>query len=79
MTVLQSALAALAISLGCSFLVWAVSVMRHNVALADRAWSILIMAMVSKTRGKFSSVSARLLVATLSAGAGIGKLFGPIR
>lgn len=43
MTVLQVALAALASSLACSMLVWAVSVVRHNVALADRAWSVLIM------------------------------------
>jgi steroid 5-alpha reductase family enzyme len=44
MTVLQLSLAALASSLAISFVVWIVSVVRHNVALADRAWSVLIMA-----------------------------------
>ena len=39
----QLALVALATSLGCSLLVWTVSVVRHNVALADRVWSVLIM------------------------------------
>ncbi len=43
MPVLQIALVALASSLACSLLVWAVSIARHNVALADRAWSLLIM------------------------------------
>lgn len=43
MTVLQLALAALASSVACSLVVWVVSVVRHNVALADRIWSVLIM------------------------------------
>lgn len=37
------ALQALASSVACSLLVWAVSFVRSNVALADRAWSVLIM------------------------------------
>jgi steroid 5-alpha reductase family enzyme len=44
MTILQLSLAALASSLALSLVVWIVSVARHNVALADRAWSVLIMA-----------------------------------
>ena len=43
MPVWQLALVALASSAACSFLVWAVSVVRRNVALADRVWSVLIM------------------------------------
>ena len=43
MPVWQLALAALASSAACSFLVWAVSVVRRNVAFADRVWSVLIM------------------------------------
>jgi len=43
MPVWQLALAALASSAVCSCLVWAVSVVRRNVALADRVWSVLIM------------------------------------
>ena len=43
MTVWQVALVALASSAACSFLVWAVSMARHNVALADRVWSVSIM------------------------------------
>ena len=39
----QLAPVALACSLACSVLVWGVSVVRHNAALADRAWSVLIM------------------------------------
>ena len=39
----QLALAALASSAACSFLVWVVSLARRNVALADRVWSVLIM------------------------------------
>ena len=39
----QVALVALASSAACSFLVWAVSMARHNVALADRVWSVSIM------------------------------------
>ena len=43
MPVWQLALVALASSAACSFLVWVVSVVRRNVALADRVWSLLIM------------------------------------
>ena len=43
MPVLQLASVALASSAACSFLVWAVSKVRHNAALADRVWSLLIM------------------------------------
>ena len=43
MPVWQLALVALAGSAACSFLVWAVSMVRHNVALADRVWSVSIM------------------------------------
>jgi steroid 5-alpha reductase family enzyme len=43
MTVMQLALAGLASSLACSLVVWAVSALRHNAALADRVWSVLIM------------------------------------
>ena len=43
MPVWQLALAALASSAACSFLAWVVSVVRRNVALADRVWSVLIM------------------------------------
>ncbi|MBC7683525.1 MAG: DUF1295 domain-containing protein [Ferruginibacter sp.] len=43
MPVWQLALLALASSAACSFLVWAVSVLRRNVALADRVWSVSIM------------------------------------
>ncbi len=43
MPVWQLALVALASSAACSFLVWIVSVARHNAALADRVWSVLIM------------------------------------
>ena len=43
MPVWQLALVALASSAACSLLVWAVSVVRHNVALADRVWSVSIM------------------------------------
>lgn len=43
MPVWQLALVALASSAACSFIVWAVSMVRHNVALADRVWSVLIM------------------------------------
>lgn len=39
----QLALAALACSATCSALVWIVSIVRRNVALADRVWSVLIM------------------------------------
>ena len=39
----QLSLVALASSAACSFLVWAVSVVRRNVALADRVWSVSIM------------------------------------
>jgi steroid 5-alpha reductase family enzyme len=39
----QIAMVALAGSVACSLMVWSVSVVRHNVALADRAWSVLIM------------------------------------
>ena len=39
----QLAAVALASSAACSFLVWAVSFARHNVALADRVWSVSIM------------------------------------
>ena len=44
MPVWQLAAVALASSVACSFLVWAVSFARHNVALADRVWSVSIMA-----------------------------------
>jgi steroid 5-alpha reductase family enzyme len=44
MPVWQLALVALASSAACSFLVWVVSFARHNVALADRVWSVSIMA-----------------------------------
>ena len=43
MAVWQLALVALASSVACSLLVWVVSAGRHNAALADRAWSLLIM------------------------------------
>jgi steroid 5-alpha reductase family enzyme len=43
MPIWQLALVALASSAACSFLVWSVSVMRRNVALADRVWSVSIM------------------------------------
>ena len=43
MPVWQLALVALASSAACSFLVWAVSMVLHNVALADRVWSVSIM------------------------------------
>ena len=43
MPVWQLALVALASSAACSFLVWVVSRVRRNVALADRVWSVLIM------------------------------------
>ncbi len=43
MAVWQLALVALACSAAGSVLVWAVSAARHNVALADRAWSLLIL------------------------------------
>ena len=43
MPVWQLALMALASSAACSFLVWGVSAVRRNVALADRVWSVLIM------------------------------------
>ncbi len=43
MPVWQLTLVALASSAVCSFLVWAVSVVRRNVALADRVWSVSIM------------------------------------
>ena len=43
MPVWQLTLLALVSSAACSFLVWTVSVARHNVALADRVWSVLIM------------------------------------
>ena len=43
MPVWQLALVALASSAACSFFVWAVSLVRHNVALADRVWSVSIM------------------------------------
>jgi steroid 5-alpha reductase family enzyme len=43
MPVWQLALAALAGAVACSLLVWVVSVARRNVALADRAWSVLVM------------------------------------
>ena len=43
MPVWQLALVALASSAACSFLVWAVSMVLHNVALADRIWSVSIM------------------------------------
>jgi steroid 5-alpha reductase family enzyme len=39
----QLALVALSSSVACNLLVWAVSMVRHNVALADRFWSISIM------------------------------------
>ena len=43
MPVWQLALLALASSAACSFLVWVVSMVRRNVALADRVWSMSIM------------------------------------
>ena len=43
MPVWQLALVALASSAACSFLVWVVSRVRRNVALADRVWSVSIM------------------------------------
>ena len=43
MPVWQLALVALASSAACSFVVWAVSVVRRNAALADRVWSVSIM------------------------------------
>ena len=43
MPVWQVALVAFASSAACSFLVWAVSLARHNVALADSDWSVSIM------------------------------------
>ena len=43
MPVWQLALVALASSAACSLIVLAVSMVRHNVALADRVWSVLIM------------------------------------
>jgi steroid 5-alpha reductase family enzyme len=43
MPVWQLALVALASSMACSFLVWTVSMVRRNVALADRVWSVSIM------------------------------------
>ena len=43
MPVWQLAAVALASSAACSFLVWVVSRVRRNVALADRIWSVLIM------------------------------------
>ena len=43
MPVWQLALVALASSAACSFLAWTVSVVRSNVALADRVWSVSIM------------------------------------
>ena len=43
MPVWQLALVALVRSAARSLLVWAVSVVRRNVALADRFWSVLIM------------------------------------
>jgi steroid 5-alpha reductase family enzyme len=39
----QVVTAALVISVLCSLVVWAVSFVRHNAALADRAWPVLIM------------------------------------
>ena len=44
MPVWQLALVALASSAACSFLAWTVSVVRSNVAFADRVWSVSIMA-----------------------------------
>jgi steroid 5-alpha reductase family enzyme len=43
MSTVQLAFAALASSLACSLSVWVISVMRQNVAFADRVWSVLIM------------------------------------
>ena len=43
MPVWQLALLALTCSALCSFVVWAVSLVRNNVALADRVWSVSIM------------------------------------
>jgi steroid 5-alpha reductase family enzyme len=43
MSTVQLAFAALASSVACSLVVWVISVVRHNVALADRVWSVLIM------------------------------------
>ena len=43
MPVWQLGLVAFASSAACSFLVWVVSRVRRNVALADRVWSMLIM------------------------------------
>lgn len=43
MPVWQLALLTLTSSAACSFLVWAVSMVRHNVVLADRVWSVSIM------------------------------------
>lgn len=43
MPVWQLALVALVSSVACSLLVWVVSMLRHNVALADRVWSVSIM------------------------------------
>ena len=43
MAVWQLALVALASSVGGSLLVWAVSAVRHNGALADRAWALLVL------------------------------------
>ena len=43
MPVWQLALVALASSAACSFLVWIMSMVRHNVALADRVWSVPIV------------------------------------
>jgi steroid 5-alpha reductase family enzyme len=43
MPVWQLAAVAFASSAACSFLVWAVSFARHNVAFADRVWPVSIM------------------------------------
>jgi steroid 5-alpha reductase family enzyme len=62
MNVLQLSLVALASSLACSFLVWIVSAARHNVALADRVWSVLIMVSAAVFVAGRPPLSDRLVV-----------------
>jgi steroid 5-alpha reductase family enzyme len=68
------ALAALASSVACSVLVWSVSVVRHNVALADRAWPVLIMVSAAVFVQDLAPLQDRLIVMLLLGAAWASRL-----
>jgi steroid 5-alpha reductase family enzyme len=78
MSVIQTAFTALAACMLCSFFVWLVSLRRQNVAVADRAWPLLIMLSATVCALGAGQVGARVTVMLVLGGAWALRLCGYI-